>query len=124
MAKETCLCKPTEVLIFPCSGGSNVGQIANEAAKELTTRGVGKMYCLAGIGGHISGIIESTKAAKKIIAIDGCPVSCARKTLEHAGFSVDEHVIVTELGITKESGFTMKDNDIRKVVEKIKKVNK
>jgi uncharacterized metal-binding protein len=82
------------------------------------------MYCLAGIGGHISGIIESTKAAKKIIAIDGCPVSCARKTLEHAGFSVAEHVIVTELGITKESGFTMKDNDIRKVVGKIKKVNK
>jgi len=124
MGKKSCICQPTEVLIFPCSGGSNVGQIANEAAKQLTNQGVGKMYCLAGIGGHISGIVESTKAAKNIVAIDGCPVACARKTLEHAGFKIDEHAIVTELGITKESGFTLKDTDIQKVVEKLKKVNK
>jgi uncharacterized metal-binding protein len=121
MTDDKCLCKPTEVLIFPCSGGSNVGQIANEAAKELTTVGYGKMYCLAGIGGHISGIIESTKAAKKIIAIDGCPVACAKNTLEHAGFSVDKHVVVTELDIKKENGFTMNTKQINKVVERIKR---
>ncbi|MCU0851062.1 MAG: putative zinc-binding protein [Candidatus Thermoplasmatota archaeon] len=124
MGKDTCVCQPTEMLIFPCSGGSNVGQIANEVAKELTTQGVEKMYCLARIGGHISGIVESTKAAKKIVAIDGCPVVCALTTLEHAGFRVDEHVIVTEVGITKESGFTMKDTDIWNVVEKLQKVRK
>ena len=121
MAKDKCLCSPTEVLIFPCSGGSNVGQIANESAKNLTTVNYGKMYCLAGIGGHVSGIIESTKVAKKIIAIDGCPVACARKTLEHAGFTVDEHVIVTELGVTKDSGFTMNSNDVQKVVKKLQR---
>ena len=121
MAKDKCLCEPTEVLIFPCSGGSNVGQIANDAAKKLTTQDVGKMYCLAGIGGHVSGIVESTKAAKKIIAIDGCPVACARKTLEHAGFTVNEHVVVTDLGIKKESGFAMDTKQINKVVGKIKR---
>ena len=46
------------------------------------------MFCLSGIGAHIPGMIESTKAANKIIAIDGCPVSCSKKTLEHAGFKV------------------------------------
>ena len=46
------------------------------------------MFCLSGIGAHIPGMIESTKAANKLIAIDGCPVSCSRKTLEHAGFKV------------------------------------
>ena len=91
------------------------------AAKELTTKGHGKMYCLAGIGGHISGIVESTKVAKKIVAIDGCPVACAKKTLEHADFTVDEHVIVTELGIAKESGFAMNTEEINKVVRKIKR---
>jgi uncharacterized metal-binding protein len=121
MKKEKCLCEADEVLIFPCSGGSNVGQIANETAKDLTTLGHGKMYCLAGIGGHISGIVESTKAAKKIIAIDGCSVACSRKTLEHAGFSVDKHVVVTELGIKKESGFTIDTEQINKVVRKIKR---
>jgi uncharacterized metal-binding protein len=121
MTEDRCLCKPTEVLIFPCSGGSNVGQIANEAAKELTTGGYGKMYCLAGIGGHISGIIESTKVAKKIIAIDGCPVACAKNTLEHAGFFVDKHVVVTELDIKKESDFAIDIEQIKKVVRKIKR---
>ncbi len=58
MKEEKCLCEPTEVLIFPCSGGSNVGQIANETAKNLTTLDYGKMYCLAGIGGHVSGLSE------------------------------------------------------------------
>ena len=120
MKRDKCLCEPTEILIFPCSGSYNVGQIANEAAKDLTTLGHGKMYCLAGIGGHVSGLVESTKAAKKIVAIDGCPVACARKTLEHAGFKVDVHVVVTELGIQKVLGFMMDVGEINKVVEKIK----
>ena len=120
MKRDKCLCEPTEILIFPCSGGFNVGQIANEAAKDLTTLGHGKMYCLAGIGGHVSGLVESTKAAKKIVAIDGCPVACTRKVLEHAGFKVDIHVVVTELGIQKVLGFMMDIEDIYKVVEKIK----
>ena len=120
MKKEKCLCEPTEIFIFPCSGGSNVGQIANESAKDMTTLGHGKMYCLAGIGGHVSGLVGSTKAAKKIIAIDGCPVACARKTLEHAGFKIDVHVVVTELGIQKVLSFMMDVGEINKVVEKIK----
>ena len=120
MAKETCLCKPTEVLIFPCSGGSNVGQIANEAAKELTTRGLGKMYCLAGIGGHISGFAEATREVKKVIAIDGCPVHCARKTLEHAECPVTVHVVVTELGIRKTSNLLLDKKDIAKVENAVK----
>lgn len=66
MSDEECISKPTEILIFPCSGGSNVGQIANEAAKDLTTLGKGKMYCLAGVGGHINNLIESTKAQKRL----------------------------------------------------------
>jgi len=47
------------------------------------------MFCLAGIGGHIPGMIESTKAGKMIVALDGCPVACSKKTLEHAGFRID-----------------------------------
>jgi len=120
MKEEKCLCEPTEILVFPCSGGSNVGQIANESAKDMTTLGHGKMYCLAGIGGHVSGLVESTKAAKKIVAIDGCPVACAKKTLEHADFKVDVRVVVIELGIQKVLGFMMDAGEINKVVEKIK----
>ncbi|MGD0627085.1 MAG: putative zinc-binding protein [Thermodesulfobacteriota bacterium] len=31
-----CLCEPSEILLFTCSGASNVGQIANQAVVMLT----------------------------------------------------------------------------------------
>lgn len=116
MNKANCLCEPQNVLIFPCSGGSTVGQIANEAAKELTALGHGKMYCLAGIGGNIEVILRSTKAAEKIVAIDGCVIQCARETLEQKGFTPDVHVVITDLGIQKKSGFMTDTDEIDKVV--------
>jgi len=99
-----CACDASEVLLFPCSGGSNCGQIAHHAAVNLAKAGRGKLFCLAGIGGHVKGLIESAKAAKILVAIDGCPTSCARKTLEHAELPPQIHVIVSELGIEKKSG--------------------
>ena len=117
---EKCLCEPTEILIFPCSGGSNVGQIANRAAVELTQENVGKLFCLAGIGGHVSGLVESAKAAKRIVGMDGCPVQCAKKTLEHAGFQVSDYAVVTELGIGKKHEFTLKDEDVKQVKDAIR----
>jgi len=120
MAKEKCLCEADEVLIFPGSGGSNVGQLANETAKRLTSQGVGGMYCLAGIGGHISGFAEATREVKKVVAIDGCPVHCARKTLEHTNCPVNVHVVVTELGIRKTSNLLLDKKDIAKVENAVK----
>jgi len=120
MKKDKCLCEADEVLIFSCSGGSNVGQLANETAKNLAAQGVGGMYCLAGIGGHISGFAEATREVKKVVAIDGCPVHCARKTLEHANCPVTVHVVVTELGIKKSSDFQLDEKDIAKVEHVVK----
>ena len=85
---NNCMCNEVRVLIFPCSGGSDVGELSDKVARKMAKCGQAKMFCLSGIGAHIPGMIESTKAASKIIAIDGCPVSCSKKTLEHAGFKV------------------------------------
>jgi uncharacterized metal-binding protein len=113
--EEKCLCEPTEILIFPCSGGSNVGQIANQAGVKLTQEGMGKFFCLAGIGGHVTGMIESTKAGKMLVAIDGCPVACAKNTLEHAGLNIDEYVQVTDLGIEKNPNLNPNLPNVEKV---------
>ena len=113
--EEKCLCQPNDILMFSCAGSSNVGQIANLAAIRLAQEGIGRYFCLAGIGGHVSGMIESTKAGKMLIAIDGCPVGCARKTLEHTGFNIDEYVQVTELGIEKNHEFSLASSDVGKV---------
>jgi uncharacterized metal-binding protein len=59
------------------------------------------MYCLAGIGGRVGGIVESTKAASRVLAIDGCPLACAKKTLEEAGFSGFDHLMIDDLGLKK-----------------------
>jgi uncharacterized metal-binding protein len=113
--EDKCLCEPTEILIFSCSGGSNVGQIANQAGVKLTQDGIGRFFCLAGIGGHVSGMIESTKAGKMLIAIDGCPVACAKKTLEHTGFNIDEYVEITSMGIEKNHDLNLNASDVEKV---------
>jgi len=60
MAEECCV-PSGNVMILACSGGSNVGQLANQAAVELTQEGFGKIYCLAGIGGHLDGFVQSAK---------------------------------------------------------------
>jgi uncharacterized metal-binding protein len=91
MAGNNCMCQEAGVLVFSCSGAADVGEITDRVARKIAKCGQAKMFCLAGIGAHINGMIESAKAAKKIIAIDGCSVSCAKKTLEHAGFNVIAH---------------------------------
>ena len=98
---ENCMCSSTPTLFFACAGGSNVGQIANDACREIASEGHGKLSCLAGIGGQISGMIESAKAATKVVAVDGCGLKCAFKTLEAAQVPISNHIVLTDWGIEK-----------------------
>lgn len=88
-------------LIFACSGGSDVGQLADLGARAAAGRGLGKMHCLAGIGGRVEPILATARAAVKILAIDGCPRQCAKQLLEQAGFSGFRHLQLNDLGLTK-----------------------
>ncbi len=63
--------------------------------------GAGKMYCLAGIGGRVETIMVNTRAAAKILVIDGCNQECARKTMELAGFKGFEHLKLEAMGFKK-----------------------
>jgi len=99
MSEERCGGAPT--LIFACSGAANTGAMADLAARKLARGGAGKMYCLAGLGADIQPMIDTSKAAGKVLAIDGCPTDCARKTLERVGIEGSLCVRVTELGIEK-----------------------
>jgi len=59
------------------------------------------MFCTAGIGGRISGILKTSEAAESILAIDGCPLNCVKSSLEQAGFSTFKHLQVADLGLEK-----------------------
>jgi uncharacterized metal-binding protein len=90
-------------LVFACSGAADVGAIADRAARALSREGAGKMYCMAGLGGDVGPIVETTRKASAILAIDGCGVDCVRHTLERLGFKDYAHMRVTDLGLEKGS---------------------
>ena len=98
---DSCSCSAAPKLIFSCSGAADVGEVADRAARNLTRAGVGKMYCLAGIGGGIPSIIEQTGAASALLAIDGCPTACASASLKKAGFEKFSRIQLADLGLNK-----------------------
>ncbi len=113
-----CECQPEEVTLLPCSGGSNCGQIANQVALKLDEEGKGRMYCLAGIGAHITGMVESARGAKRIVALDGCDTACARNAIEHAGLAVTDWVCVTNAGISKNHEFNIVDQEVNLIARR------
>lgn len=119
---DECTCEASEMLLFPCSGGSNCGQIANQVAIRLTAGNVGKMYCLAGIGAHESVMLDTARAARRVVAIDGCSVACAKKTIEHAGIPVTDWICVTEEGIAKTHEFKLNAADIELIAQRTKEL--
>lgn len=88
-------------LIFACSGAADVGAVTDQAARKMTANGAGKMFCLAGVGGRVNGIMQTTEAAEAILAIDGCPLNCAKNSLEKAGFTRFKHLQLADLGMAK-----------------------
>jgi uncharacterized metal-binding protein len=123
MAEETkCACGTANVGIFACSGASNVGQIANKIAVELTKQEVGKMMCTVGIGGRIGGLMKSAEGSERLIAIDGCPLNCTKETLELAGFTPDRHIVISELGIKKNKELDLKDGEVKEAMDKIMEI--
>lgn len=99
-ARANC-CRGGPTLIFACSGAADVGEIADRAARKLTKDGIGKMFCLAGVGGRISDIMKTTESADKILAIDGCPLNCVKNCLEQAGFNKFIHLQLADMGLEK-----------------------
>jgi uncharacterized metal-binding protein len=104
--KPRCSCSCSDesgptALVYPCSGAADTGAIADRAARLLDLEEKTWMSCLAGIGGRVSGLMANAAAAPALLALDGCPHDCAKKTLELAGFTNVRHLRVTDLGFKK-----------------------
>ncbi len=106
------------VLLYACSGSANVGEIADKAARELAFAGEGAMFCLAGLGGDIQGMVQTARDADVNMVIDGCPMDCAKKTFDRHGINNYKHVRVTDLGIEKIKGVRCTSEQAQKVVVK------
>jgi len=109
--ESSCCCGGPITMILACSGGSNVGQISNEVARKMTVDNKGVMFCLAGLGGDVDPLVERTKAAERVLVIDGCPVACAKKTVERHGIE-HEWLELTGLGIEKTSNLELDADEV------------
>lgn len=98
---NTCACSTAPKLIFSCSGAADVGELCDKAARALSREGCGKMYCLAGVGGGVEVIVANTRAASVALALDGCALDCAKKTLEREGVENIVSLRVTDYGFEK-----------------------
>ena len=110
------------VLLYACSGAANVAEISDRAARELMFSGCGTMFCLAGLGAGIQGMIQTAKDADLNVVIDGCPMDCAKKVFEKAGVTNCKVIRVTDLGIEKVKGVRCTQEQIDRVVAKVKEV--
>lgn len=88
-------------IIYSCSGCSDAGELADRVARELNKRGVGEMSCLAGVGGRVKPLLMKAQRAERIVVIDGCPLNCARHTLQNAGITNFQHIALQNLGHRK-----------------------
>jgi uncharacterized metal-binding protein len=91
--------RKSPVAVFYCAGASNVGQstmLGSVKAANKIGYDKASLLCLASISAGLANITNGAKEAKGIVAIDGCPMSCAKTTLKKAGFETDKHIIVSK----------------------------
>lgn len=117
-----CCASNDSTLLFACSGGSNVGQIANDAAVALDQLGQGRMYCAVGVAAKFPGFVETAAKADKRVLIDGCEVQCLKKAFEAAGLTAEVHVIVTDLGIEKGHHFNHTQDEVARAAGAVSKL--
>lgn len=95
-----------ENALFVCFGGmSNVGTLTGLAGLEaIKQAGPGKaaIFCLGGLPTQAPSVIEKTTNVGRIVVVDGCPLNCARKIVEQAGYHPDAAItLVNDCGIKK-----------------------
>jgi len=73
--------KSVKPLVYACSGCSKVAQLANDLAVVLDREGIAEMSCIAGVGGQVKQLVRIAKSGRDILAIDGCPLNCVKRTL-------------------------------------------
>jgi uncharacterized metal-binding protein len=117
---EDCCELITPTLILACAGGSNVGQLSNQAAVELTQEGFRKLSCLAGIGAHLDGFVQSARDIPQLVVIDGCDMACAYGVLEQAEIPVKNYLVVTDLSINKNKNVDLVREEIDRVKQAVR----
>lgn len=107
------------VLVYSCSGASNVAQLANYIAVRLDRGGIVKMSCIAGVGGNVRSLVRTATSGQPVIAIDGCPLACVERTLAAKGVEPDRVIRLQEHGLRKRYHTDFPDEDREQALREI-----
>ena len=88
-------------LVYSCSGCSSAAQMANHIALALDRLGTAEMTCIAGVGGDVPSLVKLARSGRPVVAIDGCPLVCAKSCLARHGVAPDMHWQLGEHGVRK-----------------------
>ncbi|KAF0141777.1 MAG: DGC domain-containing protein [Stygiobacter sp.] len=111
-------------LVYSCSGCSNIAQLANDVAVKMDRAGLAKMSCIAGVGGNVKPLVKLAQSGRRIIAIDGCVLKCAKSCLNNVGVEPDVHYVLTDYGMKKEYHKDYNDEIVDEFYEIISGKNK
>jgi uncharacterized metal-binding protein len=111
--------------LFVCFGClSNVGTLTGlaglEVVKEVGPQNAG-IFCLGGLATEVPTVLDKTRAAARIITVDGCPMNCARKIVERAGFTPDRIInLVEDCGLQKGPPLQYGEEELQVAVKAIR----
>jgi len=95
-----CLCGNGEYMVLACSGSSDLGYIADQVARKLSSNKVRKMNCLTVAATGTEEKIEKFKKSN-ILVIDGCNEDCGRKIMAMREITDYNYLRLTDLGYEK-----------------------
>lgn len=90
--------------------------MANHLALQLDRAGLAEMSCIAGVGGGVEGLVRTARSGRRIVALDGCVLHCARACLGRAGVEPDVHLTLSEHGVRKRKHSDFDADEARRIL--------
>lgn len=87
-----------KVIVYACSGASNLGQLANEIALRLDRLGLAELACATEVGAQDG---DGQGSNRPVLAISGCTSGCCAAMLTQHGVDVSRSLILAERGVAK-----------------------
>ena len=118
---SSCNGSKKNLIFYACSCGANVGEVADRAAREFVSQGLGSMPSASCFAAGMQGKIKQALDADMNIVFDGCAADCCKKALEAIGATKIKQFRVTDMGVARVNGARATDVDVKKIVDAAEK---
>ncbi|QCX52306.1 putative zinc-binding protein [Elizabethkingia sp. JS20170427COW] len=108
-------------LVYSCSGCSSAAQMANYLAVKLDRLGEAEMSCIVGVGGNVKKLVKTATSGRKMIVIDGCPLTCSKACLSQHDLEPTLHFELSKFQVKKKNHEDFDPQQADEILEMIKK---